>query len=133
MKPMVLVVEDNPVIAQLWSVRLAKEGYDVEIAQDGQGARLAVHRRRFDVVLLDVMLPDTDGLSLCRDWKANALTAAMTIICVSALSARVDRDAALEAGADAYIPKTPYAVRQLAEELSSRLHRHAAQPLVAGG
>ena len=98
-----LVVEDNPVVAKIWQSRLSKEGYVVETAEDGHSARAAVGRRCPDAVLLDVMLPDTDGMELCREWKSDPATAGMVVVCVSAFSARADREAALASGADAVI------------------------------
>lgn len=129
----VLVVEDNPVIARLWARRLAKDGYEIEIAEDGRAARSAVSRNCPDAVLLDVMLPDMDGLTLCREWKGDSRTSEMTVICVSAFSARSDREAALAAGADSYVAKTPAAAQQLARELGLYLAGHVAHQLQVGG
>ncbi|NSW58114.1 MAG: response regulator [Armatimonadetes bacterium] len=133
MKAKVLVVEDNPVIARLWSNRLSKEGYTVEVAENGRLARAAVTKDRPDAVLLDIMLPDMDGLSLCREWKSESGFPEMVVICVSAFSARSDRDAALAAGADSYVAKTPAAAQQLVKELSLHLAERMPQHVQVGG
>ena len=67
----VLIVEDNAFIAKLWSARLERAGYETHVAPDGRTARLEMSSWRPDAVLLDMVLPETDGLTLCREWRAD--------------------------------------------------------------
>lgn len=126
----VLIVDDNPFVARLWSRKLSDAGYLVQTAVDGSGARAAVVEWRPDLVLLDVVLPDTDGLALCREWRVGSTGARLRIVFVSALASSHDMDAAYAAGADGYIAKSADTARQLAAKVG-RLLRPA--PTVAGG
>lgn len=115
----VLIVEDNPLVAKVWGAKLRSLGYEVHTALDGRSARLAVRDNPPDVVLLDVLLPETDGLTLCREWKSDPRTRDMRIIVVSAFNSGRDVEAALEAGADDYIPKSPHTAALLATKLGA--------------
>ncbi len=103
----VLIVEDNPITAKMWLKKVAGAGYETQVAETGQEARASVREWQPDAVLLDMFLPETDGLTLCREWKENAATAEMRIVFVSAFHSRRDIATALEAGADGYVAKSP--------------------------
>jgi DNA-binding response OmpR family regulator len=118
----VLIVDDNPFVAKLWNRKLTDAGYLVQIAVDGMTARRAVADWRPDLVL-----PDTDGLTLCREWRGGPLGASLRVIFVSALTSRQDMDAAYEAGADGYITKSPDTAAALAAKIGQLL-----APLAAG-
>jgi len=117
----VLIVDDNPFVARLWSRKLSDAGYLVQTAVDGTGARAAVADWRPDLVLLDVVLPDTDGLALCREWRVGPVGADMRIVFVSALTSSHDVDAAYAAGADGYIAKSVDTARVLAARINQIL------------
>lgn len=113
----VLIVEDNPIAARMWLNKVAGAGYEAQIAETGQQARIFVREWRPDAVLLDMLLPETDGLTLCREWKEDSATAEMRIVFVSAFHSRRDIATALEAGADGYVTKSPRAALSLVPAL----------------
>ena len=105
MPPRVLVVDDDPQVLRLMRVNLELEGYDVVSAPDGEEALEAVISERPDVVVCDVMMPGTDGLTVLRNLRANPKTSKIPFVVVSAKAQRSDVKAALEMGADRYITK----------------------------
>ncbi|HET6728771.1 MAG TPA: response regulator transcription factor [Jiangellaceae bacterium] len=119
----VLVVDDDPAVRESLRRSLAFNGYQVELAADGEQALRAVAESRPDAVVLDVMMPRLDGLATCR-----ALRAAGDDVPVLMLTARdevADRVAGLDAGADDYLPK-PFALEELLARLRALLRRIAA-------
>jgi len=126
MSSKVLVVEDNALIASLWTRKLSGAGYDVRAARDGQTARQAMLDWQPDLVLLDVWLPETDGLALCQEWKASALTAATKIVFVSAFASRQDIQSALKAGGDGYVVKSPTTGAELVAKVAQYLPAEGA-------
>jgi two-component system response regulator BaeR len=119
----VLVVEDEPKLAALLADYLRAAGHEPECVADGNEALLAWTTRRHDLVLLDVMLPGLDGLSLCRQLRA--LTA-VPIVMLTARADETDRLAGLELGADDYIPKTPFSPREVMARVKAVLRRSRA-------
>ena len=103
--PCVLVVDDQPMNVDILCSRLAVHGYDVLTARTGDEAVALATTRHPDLLLLDVMLPATDGLSVCRQLKAEASLPFLPIIMISAKTAPPDIIAGLEAGADDYLTK----------------------------
>ena len=119
----VLVVDDDHAVRESLRRSLAFNGYEVELAADGEQALKAVASSRPDVVVLDVMMPRMDGLAACR-----ALRAAGDDVAVLMLTARddvSDRVAGLDAGADDYLPK-PFALEELLARLRALLRRVGA-------
>lgn len=101
----ILLVEDEPVIRELVRSMLAEGAVEVACAENGiEGLRL-VKTRPFDLILLDVVLPQMDGLTLCRLIKADAQTARTPLYMLTAKQKKADVDAATRAGADGYIQK----------------------------
>ena len=117
----VLIVEDNSVIARLWSGKLQKAGYETRIAADGRTARNEMQRWRPDAVLLDMVLPETDGLSLCREWRADEASKGVRIFFVSAVNSERDVHAAKEAGANGYLHKSPATAARIVNVLQKSL------------
>lgn len=118
----VLVVDDDPAVRESLRRSLAFNGYDVELAADGEEALRSITAHRPDAVILDVMMPKLDGLATCR-----ALRAAGDDLPVLMLTARdevSDRVAGLDAGADDYLPK-PFALEELLARLRALLRRTA--------
>jgi len=119
----VLVVDDDPAVRESLRRSLVFNGYQVELAADGEQALRAVADSRPDAVVLDVMMPNLDGLATCR-----ALRAAGDDVPVLMLTARdevADRVAGLDAGADDYLPK-PFALEELLARLRALLRRIGA-------
>ena len=125
----VLVVEDEPKLAALLADYLRAAGYQAECVDDGQAALQAWQQRRHDLVLLDLMLPGLDGLSLCRQLRAQT---GVPIIILTARDDEADRLAGLELGADDYIPKTPFSPREVMARVKAVLRRSRAAPRPAG-
>jgi two-component system OmpR family response regulator len=103
--PHILIVDDHREIRELVSRALTKEGFRVSAAADGRAMRKIMAHSRIDLVLLDLMLPGEDGLSLCRTLRAESN---VPIIMLTAKGEEVDRVIGLEMGADDYLPK-PFA------------------------
>ncbi len=120
----ILVVDDDAEIRDLLRTYLQKEGYRVTAVPDGKGLRAAVETSRPDVVILDLMLPGEDGLSLCRDLRARSQ---VPIIMLTARGDATDRIVGLEVGADDYVPK-PFNPRELLARIKSVLRRARALP-----
>lgn len=99
---------------------MRKSGYGVGIARNGREALAAIQETPYDVVLLDVMMPDVDGYQVCRQLRQNPARAATKVIFLSAKSQPADVQKGYEAGADLYIPK-PFSTRQLMEKVRELL------------
>ena len=115
----ILVVDDDPGIRDLVSEFLARHGYSVETASDGKEMEKALGRQPADVVILDVMLPGEDGLTICRRL---ARPDGPAIIMLSAMGDETDRIVGLEIGADDYVPK-PCNPRELLARVRAVLRR----------
>jgi two-component system OmpR family response regulator len=117
--PHILIVDDHREIRDLVSRALAKEGYRVSTAADGRAMRKVLADSRIDLILLDLMLPGEDGLSLCRALRAESN---IPIIMLTAKGDEVDRVIGLEMGADDYLPK-PFGSRELIARIKAVLRR----------
>lgn len=127
MSPRILIVEDDPDIADLIRRYLEKSGYIVRRLSSGGAVMPAVRAEKPDLVLLDLMLPELDGLMVCQALRADPATAAIPIIVVTARADEADRIAGLELGADDYVIK-PFSPKELTARVSAmlrRAHRHA--------
>ena len=121
--PHILVVDDHREMRELVSRALVKDGFRVSSAGDGKAMRQALADARIDLVLLDLMLPGEDGLSLCRALRAES---DIPIIMVTAKGDEVDRVVGLELGADDYVPK-PFGSRELIARIRAVLRRNRAR------
>lgn len=115
----VLIVEDEPDLADPLAYLLRREGYEVEIAEDGPSALTAFRERGADIVLLDLMLPGMPGTEVCRQLRA---TSGVPIIMLTAKDSEVDIVVGLELGADDYVTK-PYSARELLARMRAVLRR----------
>ncbi len=130
-KPLVLIVEDEADIADLIEFHLAREGYQTSVASSGIAALDAVSDEEPALILLDIMLPDLDGLEVCRRLKASSATEQIPIIMVSAKGEESDVVVGLELGADDYVAK-PFSPRVLLARTRAVLRRHQAAPAPDG-
>ena len=117
--PLILVVEDDAAVRNLITVTLETQNYRFESASDGRQALLAVTSQQPDIVLLDLGLPDMDGVAIIRRIRS---WSAMPILVISARSDDRDKIAALDAGADDYITK-PFSVDELLARIRTTLRR----------
>jgi two-component system OmpR family response regulator len=115
----VLVVDDEAHIRDVVQFALQREGFTVRSVADGKAARAALAAESFDVIVLDVMLPDVDGLTLCREIRASART---PIVFLSARGEEIDRVLGLELGGDDYLVK-PFSPRELVARAKAVLRR----------
>lgn len=118
----ILVVEDEPKIAALLRDYLAAAGYRVSVRETGEGAVDWIRAQRADALLLDLMLPGEDGLSICRGVRA---ASDVPILMVTARVEEIDRLLGLELGADDYICK-PFSPREVVARVRAVLRRAAA-------
>lgn len=124
MSARILLVEDDPKLARSLRRGLEEEGFAVDWAADGEQADHAVTCTRYDAVILDLMLPKLDGLSLIRDWRERGL--GMNILVVSACGSLHDRVRGLDLGADDYLPK-PFALEELLARVRALVRRQVGR------
>ncbi len=122
----ILVVDDEPDIVELCSYNLMKEGYDVSSASDGEAALAKIRKEKFDLVLLDLMLPGLQGVELCRIIRNDKATASLPIIMLTAKTEELDKILGLEMGADDYVTK-PFSPRELLARVRAVLRRSGAK------
>ena len=115
----ILLVEDEESFIDALTIGLHREGFEVSVARDGQEAISRFNEKKFDVILLDLMLPKMSGLDVCRIVRT---TSDIPIIIVSAKSEEVDMVLMLEIGADDYVTK-PYRLRELVARIRAVLRR----------
>jgi two-component system alkaline phosphatase synthesis response regulator PhoP len=118
----ILIVEDDPDIADLVARYLDKAGFTTERAASGREALQAIGARPPELVVLDLMLPQVDGLEVCRLLRANEATAALPIIMLTARAEESERIVGLELGADDYVAK-PFSPNELVARVRALLRR----------
>ncbi len=133
--PRILLVDDEPAVQTLLTYPLRKDGYEVVSATDGRQALDRFAEHRFDLVVLDLMLPKLDGIEVCRRIRSRSQ---VPIIMLTAKDDEIDKILGLEMGADDYITK-PFSVREFRSRIRAALRRaemggaHAgSEPIVAG-
>ena len=122
MTPRVLVVEDEPNIRELVCLHLGLEGYTCEGVGDGREALTRAEHDRYDLMVLDVMIPGLDGLSLCRAVRNGKVNHDVPIMMLTARREEPDKVVGLESGADDYLTK-PFGVRELVARARALLRR----------
>ena len=122
--PRVLVVEDEPSIAELIAVNLRHSGFEPVIAFEGVAAQREIDEQLPDVVLLDWMLPGQSGESLTRKWRAAERTRNMPIVLLTAKGDEMDKVQGLNAGADDYVTK-PFSTQELVARVKAVLRRRS--------
>ncbi len=119
-KRKILIVDDDPRLRELLLRYLGEQGFAVQAAPNGQFMDKLVNRELFDMIVLDLMMPQEDGLSICRRLRAAGNTT--PIIMLTAKGEEVDRIVGLEMGADDYLPK-PFNPRELVARINAVLRR----------
>lgn len=117
----ILIVEDEDKIAGFIKRGLHDEGYEVDHAPDGESALLRIRTRAYDVIVLDVMLPDADGMALCRKLRGEGL--ATPIMMLTARDSVGDKVNGLNAGADDYLTK-PFAFEEFLARIRALMRKH---------
>jgi DNA-binding response OmpR family regulator len=118
-----LVVEDEPEIADLVKFHLEREGVDVTITRSGRRALELARKSIPDLLVLDLMLPDLDGLEVCRRLKENDETKKIPVVMLTARGSEADIVAGIEMGADDYVTK-PFSPRVLMARLQNAMRKH---------
>src|SRR6478736_3191936 len=124
-KTRILVVDDDLRLRDLLQRYLSEQGFGVHTVSDAQGMDKLLSRERVDLLVLDLMLPGEDGLSICRRLRGGKNT--VPIIMLTAKGEDVDRIVGLEMGADDYLPK-PFNPRELVARIHAVLRRHGERP-----
>ncbi len=124
----IALIEDDTDLYGLLEYNLQKEGYQVVGSQTGKGALELIRRERPDLVILDIMLPDSDGLEICKRVRSHPETASIPIIFLTARASEADRIVGLELGGNDYVVK-PFFVR----ELLARIKVQLREPRSEGG
>jgi DNA-binding response OmpR family regulator len=130
-RPKILVVDDEPEAVELLEFNLKKAGFDVITAADGAQAIRQARSGFPNLVVLDLMLPEIDGLEVCKMLRRDPATARIPIIMLTAKAAEVDRIVGLELGADDYVTK-PFSPRELVLRVNKVMRRGQLEPAEPG-
>ena len=118
----VLVVEDEPDTAELIELHLKNDGYRVTVAGDGDQALKKVHKHMPDLVILDLMIPEINGVEVCKFIRKDPATQSIPIIMCTAKTGEIDKILGLELGADDYVTK-PFSPRELLLRVKNLIKR----------
>ena len=129
MRQRILVVDDDPSLAEMLTIVLRNEGFDTAVIADGSQALTAVRELRPDLVLLDLMLPEIDGLEACRRIRDDHPS--VPVIMLTARDDEASRVTGLEMGADDYVTK-PFSGRELVARVKAVLRRVQGEPDAVG-
>jgi two-component system phosphate regulon response regulator PhoB len=121
-KPYALIVEDEAALVELIRYNLEKEGYEIEVANDGEEAILLIEERQPDIVILDWMLPKLAGIEVCRRLRSRAATRNLPVIMLTARTEEADRVRGLDIGADDYMTK-PFSMSELVARIRAVMRR----------
>ena len=124
----ILVVDDEADLVELVSYNLKKEGFIVDSASDGEKALTRIRKGKYDLLILDLMLPGIQGMELCRILRNDPKTSVLPIIMLTAKGEEVDRILGLEMGADDYMAK-PFSPRELLARVKAVLRRSKEKPV----
>jgi DNA-binding response OmpR family regulator len=118
----VLLVDDDDMLRKMTEILLSKQGFEVVAAENGEKAMQQLKVIHPDVILMDVMMPDMDGFSVCREIKANPVTAGIPIVMLTALDNPENKVKGFEGGADDYISK-PFEIAELTAKIKAITNR----------
>jgi len=125
----ILLIEDDTDLFSLLKYNLEKEGFSLTGQQTGKGALELCRQVRPDLILLDIMLPDSDGLDICKGIRRDPDLAAIPVIFLTARASETDRIVGLELGANDYVVK-PFFVRELIARIKLQFRNQAAPPRI---
>jgi two-component system, OmpR family, phosphate regulon response regulator PhoB len=135
-QPRILIVEDEPSIAELIAVNLRHNGFQPVWAEDGSAAQREIDAVQPDAILLDWMLPGASGIQLAKKWRSESRTKEIPILMLTARGDEPDKIAGLDAGADDYITK-PFSTQEMLARIRAVLRRrtpeHANDVVTIGG
>jgi len=120
--PTILIIDDESDILDLLSYNLKREGYDILTAPDGLAGKDEAFNSAPDLIILDLMLPEIDGLALCRILRTDPKTATIPVLMLTAKGEELDKVVGLEMGADDYVTK-PFGVREIVARVKALLRR----------
>src|SRR5262245_57950579 len=123
----IMLIEDDADLFALLRYNLEKEGFALVGTQTGKGAIELCRREKPDLILLDIMLPDSDGLDICKGIRAHPELAHIPVIFLTARASEADRIVGLELGANDYVVK-PFFIRELIARVKIQFRPHAAPP-----
>lgn len=120
----ILIIEDDPAIAKGLTDALTAEAFTIVVATDGAAGFMHAGSGKFDLVILDIMLPLKNGIDVCRDLRNNGVTT--PIIMLTSKTEEIDKVIGLEIGADDYVTK-PFSVRELIARIKAQLRRYSPE------
>ena len=121
----ILVADDDPHIGEVLKFALQRAGYSVEVVHNGAQALAAAQQQQFDLIILDVMMPELEGTEVCRRIRSDAAISALPIVFLSSRTDEIDRIVGLELGGDDYMDK-PFSPRELVARVRAVLRRFEA-------
>ena len=124
----ILVIDDEADLVELVLYNLKKEGFGVDSASDGETALSKIRKSKYDLLVLDLMLPGIQGTELCRILRNDPKTSGVPIIMLTAKAEEVDKIVGLELGADDYVTK-PFSPRELVARVKAVLRRSTEKPI----
>lgn len=119
------MVEDDPMISDIYHKKFSAAGFDIVIASSGKEFLSKVKENKFDVALLDIVLPEMNGIEILQELKKKEYDPEMKVFIFSNLSSKEDYDNAMENGADGFIPKTQFSPSELVVEIARRVNEIA--------
>jgi len=117
----VLIIEDDPFIADVYVLKLESEGYDVETAEDGIKGLEALKKKGYDIVLLDILMPNMDGFKVLERIKMTPSLSKVPVVILTNLSQKKDIQKGLELGATDYIIKTKFTPTEVVKTINKVL------------
>ncbi|MBU0572863.1 MAG: response regulator [Candidatus Margulisiibacteriota bacterium] len=125
-KKKILLADDEPEVLDMLKIRLQPLGFDLLCAANGQEALDIAKKELPDIAVLDIMMPKMDGYDVCRNMKADKKTSHIPVIFLTVLGDPEEKEAGLEAGAEAFIQK-PYEPSVFIEEIKKLLQKHSSE------
>jgi len=121
----ILIVEDDKALSEILTYNLEQANFEVTVARDGREGLRRAHAANYDLILLDIMLPELDGIEVCRQLRASAATKDILILMLTAKSQELDEMVGFSVGADDYVTK-PFSVNVLLQRIRAMLRRTEA-------
>lgn len=118
----VLIIEDDPFIADVYVLKLESEGYDVETAEDGIIGLNKLKKKKYDIILLDILMPNLDGFKVLEQIKMNPEVSKIPVVILTNLSQKKDIQKGLDLGATDYIIKTKFTPTEVVKTINKVLN-----------